>query len=54
MSMTSLQERGEEQHNFGWATQFWIIDYFLLIHRTIKTNDIDLSMYYLRYVVFFS
>ena len=34
----------------GKATQFWmtycrIIDYFSLIHRTIKTNDIDLFKY---------
>ena len=44
----------------GKTAQFWmaycrIIDYFLLIHRSIKTNYIDLlSMRYLRYVVFFS
>ena len=43
----------------GKTVQFWmtycrVIAYFLLIHRSIKTNYIDLlSMRYLRYVVFF-
>ena len=42
--MTSLQEREAKQHNF-WMTYCRIIDYFLLIHRSIKSNDIDLFKY---------
>ena len=40
---TFAKKRGKTAQS--WMTYCRIIDYFLLIHRYIKTNDIDLFKY---------